>query len=63
MLVCASATTLPSVIVSAAIIARIICHSSATGISACVNRRRMSANAAAFDATARYPVIGMGAPS
>ena len=63
MLSWARATRLPTVMVRAASTTRIICQSSMAGRKAWENSRSIRAKAAAFDPTARYAVIGVGAPS
>ena len=60
---CASATTLPPVIVTAARIAKTALQSSPSGPSATIITRRIAANAAAFGATLMNAVAGVGAPS
>ena len=63
---CASATRLPSSIVSAARTAIASCQSSqrsAAGTMASANSRSVSANAAALEPMASQAVTGSGAPS
>src|SRR5258708_37916366 len=60
---CASATTLPPVIVIAARIAKTALQSRPSGPRLPIITRRMAANAAAFGATLMNAVAGVGAPS
>ena len=60
---CASATTFPPVIVTAARIAKTALQSRPRGPSATSITRRMAAKAAAFGATLMNAVAGVGAPS
>ena len=63
---CASATRLPTSIVSAASAAMTTCHcphQSAAGTTASANSRSVRAKAAALEPIARYAVTGSGAPS
>src|SRR2546421_6144775 len=60
---CASATTLPPVIVIAARIANTALQSRPSGPKPPIMTRRIAANAAAFGATLMNAVAGVGAPS
>src|SRR6266542_5173428 len=60
---CTSATTFPTVIVAAATAANSIAHSGCAAGNAVWNTRIAAAKPAAFDATERYAVTGVGAPS
>src|SRR5919197_3751130 len=61
--VCASATTFPAVIVTAARTAKTIVQSTPSGPRAPTSTRRIAANAAAFGPTDMNAVAGVGAPS
>ena len=63
MLVCTSATTLPTVIVSAAITHSTIVQCAPTGPRWTRKMRRKPAKAASFTPTAMNAVTGVGAPS
>ena len=63
MFSCASAVSVPTVMVSAASAARGSCHSSSVLPPASARKRSTSAKAAALESTATSAVTGVGAPS
>src|SRR5439155_12163252 len=60
---CATPTTVPTIIVAAAISERTVLQSSRSGTSAAMNTRANAANAAALTPVDMNPVTAGGAPS